>query len=184
MGCTLFAIHFQRGKREHQRNENESKRNASLYYYIKTTPSFKQWRVPCCHGNFITLFRFCHKFYVLFPLVQNDSLLTFYFRFVSSKMGGPVPKDDIALFSFELPISQLRHDLDSNVVPIGKVQTGIYYHRALLFKVRWGGRHFFTYSVKWLFSMKIPAIFSIWYRRRMLSLKCIPGFFVARKAIR
>ena len=51
-------------------------------------------------------------------------------------MGGPIAKEDIALFSFELPISQLRHDLDSNVVPIGKVQTGIYYHRALLFKVR------------------------------------------------
>ena len=74
-------------------------------------------------------------------------------------MGGPVAKDDIALFSFELPISQLRHDLDSNVVPIGKVQTGVYYHRALLFKVKLGGRHF-ACSVKCLF-YEITCTFSI-----------------------
>ena len=50
-------------------------------------------------------------------------------------MGGPILKDDVAKFSFELPISQLKHVLDSNVIPIGKVVTGIFYHRALLFKV-------------------------------------------------
>ena len=50
-------------------------------------------------------------------------------------MGGPILKDDVAKFSFELPVSELKHDLNSNVIPIGKVESGIYYHRALLFKV-------------------------------------------------
>lgn len=55
-------------------------------------------------------------------------------KYVCDKMGGPVPKDEIATFSFELPISQLKYDLNSNVIPIGKINAGIYYHRALLFK--------------------------------------------------
>ena len=50
-------------------------------------------------------------------------------------MGGSVLKDDMASFSFELPISQLKTEMDSNVIPIGKIKFGIYYHRALLFKV-------------------------------------------------
>ncbi|XP_065061689.1 armadillo repeat-containing protein 3-like isoform X1 [Rhopilema esculentum] len=54
--------------------------------------------------------------------------------FVSSKMGGPIPKDEVPKCSFELPISQLKLELNSNVIPIGEVQIGIYYHRALLFK--------------------------------------------------
>ena len=58
-------------------------------------------------------------------------------RFVSDKMGGPVIKEDVPNFSFELPISQLKHDLNSNVIPIGLIKTGIYYHRGLLFKVSW-----------------------------------------------
>ena len=71
--------------------------------------------------------------YSLHNLIQTNEFLNF--RFVSDKMGGPIPKEDVANFSFELPISQLKHDLNSNVIPIGSVETGIYYHRALLFKV-------------------------------------------------
>lgn len=58
-----------------------------------------------------------------------------FFRFVSEKMGGPISKDDVTQFSFELPISELKIEFNSNVIPIGYVSTGIYYHRALLFKV-------------------------------------------------
>ena len=50
-------------------------------------------------------------------------------------MGGPVERDSLSLFSYELPISELKCSLDSNIVPLGKIQTGIFYHRALLFKV-------------------------------------------------
>ena len=57
-------------------------------------------------------------------------------RFVSDKMGGPVDRESLSTFSYELPISQLKVELNSNILPIGKIQTGIFYHRALLFKVR------------------------------------------------
>ena len=51
-------------------------------------------------------------------------------------MGGEVTRDDIPSFSYELSISQLKCDLNSNIIPIGKIGAGIFYHRALLFKVR------------------------------------------------
>ena len=54
-------------------------------------------------------------------------------------MGGTIAKDDVTKFSFELEISQLKLELNSNVIPIGMVELGIYYHRALLFKVRFRG---------------------------------------------
>lgn len=50
-------------------------------------------------------------------------------------MGGQIDKSELANFSWELPISQVRYELKSNVVPIGKVKAGIHIHRALLFKV-------------------------------------------------
>lgn len=57
------------------------------------------------------------------------------FRYVSDHMGGPIEKGELANFSYELPISQIRYEMKSNVVPIGKIKTGIHIHRALLFKV-------------------------------------------------
>ena len=57
------------------------------------------------------------------------------FRYVSDAMGGFVEKGDLTKFSYELHISGLKTELNSNVIPIGRIQKGIYYHRALLFKV-------------------------------------------------
>ena len=50
-------------------------------------------------------------------------------------MGGVIDRGQVSNFSYELPISQLKFDLKSNVIPIGMIKTGIHYHRALLFKV-------------------------------------------------
>eukprot|EP00794_Sanderia_malayensis_P004774 gene4774-5401_t len=55
-------------------------------------------------------------------------------KFVSDNMGGAVPADEVGCFSFELPISQLKYASNTNVLTIGQVKTGIFYHRALLFK--------------------------------------------------
>ena len=57
-------------------------------------------------------------------------------RMVSAKMGGPVARGQVAQFSWELPISQLKYEKKSNVVPIGSIKAGIFVHRALLFKVK------------------------------------------------
>jgi len=56
-------------------------------------------------------------------------------RFVSGKMGGAVEKGNLANFSWELAISELKLQRQSNVLPLGSVTVGIFYHRALLFKV-------------------------------------------------
>ncbi|XP_066278896.1 armadillo repeat-containing protein 3-like isoform X1 [Branchiostoma lanceolatum] len=55
-------------------------------------------------------------------------------RFVAHKMGGPVERGKLSTFSYELPISQMKYELKSNILPIGRIKTGIHYHRALLFK--------------------------------------------------
>ena len=57
-------------------------------------------------------------------------------RMVAAKMGGPVARGQVAQFSWELPISQLKYEKKSNVVPIGSIKAGIFVHRALLFKVK------------------------------------------------
>lgn len=63
-------------------------------------------------------------------------ILTFFFlRYVSEKLGGAIERGQVSNFSWELPMSQVKFELKSNVVPIGKVKAGIHIHRALLFKV-------------------------------------------------
>nr|XP_013027516.1 armadillo repeat-containing protein 3 isoform X5 [Anser cygnoides] len=56
-------------------------------------------------------------------------------EFVADKMGGAIERDKLHDFSWELHISEIEYELKSNVVPIGKVKKGTFYHRALLFKV-------------------------------------------------
>lgn len=58
------------------------------------------------------------------------------FRFVSETMGGSCEKNWLQSFNYELHISNLKKEFNSNLIPIGCVKAGIYYHRALLFKVR------------------------------------------------
>ncbi|XP_033637394.1 armadillo repeat-containing protein 3-like [Asterias rubens] len=55
-------------------------------------------------------------------------------KFVSDKMGGAIERGQLSNFSYELSISQLKYELKSNVLPIGRIDRGIHYHRALLFK--------------------------------------------------
>ena len=56
-------------------------------------------------------------------------------RFVADKMGGEIERGKLMEFSWELHISQLKVDLQSNIIPLGKIERGIHYHRALLYKV-------------------------------------------------
>ena len=51
-------------------------------------------------------------------------------------MGGACEKGWLQSFNYELHISDLKHEFNSNLVPIGRVKAGIFYHRTLLFKVR------------------------------------------------
>ncbi|XP_023127850.2 armadillo repeat-containing protein 3 [Amphiprion ocellaris] len=55
-------------------------------------------------------------------------------RLVSDLMGGAVEMEKLHEFSWMLHLSELKFQLQSNVVPIGLISKGIYCHRALLFK--------------------------------------------------
>ncbi|KAG7236989.1 hypothetical protein INR49_032920 [Caranx melampygus] len=55
-------------------------------------------------------------------------------RLVSEAMGGAVEMEKLHEFSWVLHLSELKFQLQSNLIPIGLIRKGIYCHRALLFK--------------------------------------------------
>lgn len=50
-------------------------------------------------------------------------------------MGGEVERAKLMDFSWELPVAEMKFELQSNIIPIGRIRKGTFYHRALLFKV-------------------------------------------------
>lgn len=50
-------------------------------------------------------------------------------------MGGVVSRDEIGNLGYELLINETKLELKSNIIPLGKIRLGTFYHRALLFKV-------------------------------------------------
>ncbi|NXP03458.1 ARMC3 protein, partial [Thinocorus orbignyianus] len=71
----------------------------------------------------------------ILPLTTAREQVVALAQFVADKMGGPIERDKLHDFSWELHISEVKFELKSNIVPIGKVKKGTFYHRALLFKV-------------------------------------------------
>ncbi|XP_042658134.1 armadillo repeat-containing protein 3 isoform X4 [Tyto alba] len=71
----------------------------------------------------------------ILPLTTTREQVVALAQFVAGKMGGPIERDKLHDFSWELHISEIEFELKCNVVPIGKVKKGTFYHRALLFKV-------------------------------------------------
>lgn len=56
-------------------------------------------------------------------------------RLVSEVMGGEVQMEKLHEFPWLLHLSELKLELQSNVIPIGLIRYGFFCHRALLFKV-------------------------------------------------
>ncbi|XP_074982019.1 armadillo repeat-containing protein 3 isoform X6 [Caretta caretta] len=71
----------------------------------------------------------------ILPLTTTKEQVVALAQFVADKMGGPIERDKLHEFSWELHISEIEFELKCNVVPIGKIKKGTFYHRALLFKV-------------------------------------------------
>ncbi|XP_009273496.1 PREDICTED: armadillo repeat-containing protein 3 [Aptenodytes forsteri] len=71
----------------------------------------------------------------ILPLTTTREQVVALAQFVADKMGGPIERDKLHDFSWELHISEIEFELKCNIVPIGKVKKGTFYHRALLFKV-------------------------------------------------
>ncbi|XP_059951434.1 armadillo repeat-containing protein 3 isoform X2 [Mesoplodon densirostris] len=70
----------------------------------------------------------------ILPIPRIKEQVEVLAKYVAEKMGGKIPKEKLHDFSWELHISELKFQLKSNVVPIGLIKKGIFYHRALLFK--------------------------------------------------
>ncbi|KAL1784686.1 armadillo repeat-containing protein 3 isoform X1 [Sigmodon hispidus] len=70
----------------------------------------------------------------ILPIINIKDQIESLAKYVADKMGGKIPKEKLSDFSWELHISELKFQLKSNVVPIGYIKKGIFYHRALLFK--------------------------------------------------
>ncbi|NXS92166.1 ARMC3 protein, partial [Jacana jacana] len=71
----------------------------------------------------------------ILPLTTTREQVVALAQFVADKMGGPIERDKLHDFSWELHISETEFELKSHIVPIGKIKKGTFYHRALLFKV-------------------------------------------------
>ncbi|KAM9839683.1 armadillo repeat-containing protein 3 [Aulostomus maculatus] len=71
----------------------------------------------------------------ILPLKDEREQFAALARLVSDTMGGAVEwEEEMQEFSWVLPLSELMSELKSNIVPIGMIETGIYSHRALLYK--------------------------------------------------
>ncbi|XP_071398841.1 armadillo repeat-containing protein 3 [Centroberyx affinis] len=70
----------------------------------------------------------------ILPLSDESEQYAALARLVSEAMGGAVEVDRLHEFPWELHLSELKFELHSNVVPIGRISKGIYCHRAMLFK--------------------------------------------------
>lgn len=66
------------------------------------------------------------------PLASQEEQVSALALYVSNQMGGPV--SSLPALSYDLHIAQLKADLKTNVIPVGFVKRGVFYHRALLFK--------------------------------------------------
>ncbi|XP_041344525.1 armadillo repeat-containing protein 3 [Pyrgilauda ruficollis] len=71
----------------------------------------------------------------ILPLTTTQEQVVALAQFVADKMGGTVEREELHNFCWELNMSEIEFELKSNIVPIGKIKRGTFYHRALLFKV-------------------------------------------------
>ncbi|NXE13178.1 ARMC3 protein, partial [Lophotis ruficrista] len=95
-------------------------------------PENSHWLPP---PDFILLDYINDASKTILPLTTTREQVVALAQFVADKMGGPIERDKLHDFSWELHISEIEFELKCNVVPIGKVKKGTFYHRALLFKV-------------------------------------------------
>ncbi|XP_032919910.1 armadillo repeat-containing protein 3 isoform X2 [Catharus ustulatus] len=72
---------------------------------------------------------------IILPLTTTREQVVALAQFVADKMGGPIEREELHNFWWELDMSKIEFGLKSNIVPIGKIKRGSFYHRALLFKV-------------------------------------------------
>ncbi|KAM6215306.1 armadillo repeat-containing protein 3 isoform 2-T2 [Rhynchocyon petersi] len=118
-----------RGKKEEEKVKEEEE--ILLVPKMTAESPEKEWYPPSDPT-------FCLYIYevtkTILPVTNIKEQIEALAKYVAEKMGGPIAKERLHEFSWELHISELKFQLKSNVIPIGQIKKGIFYHRALLFK--------------------------------------------------
>uniref|UniRef100_A0A674BC05 Armadillo repeat containing 3 n=1 Tax=Salmo trutta TaxID=8032 RepID=A0A674BC05_SALTR len=138
-----------KGRKEDEklRDEDESKAQQEV-----ATVTEKPWMLPY-DAAFHALVTEATK--TILPLHAESEQYSALARLVSEVMGGAVEVDRQHDFLWELHLSELRYELQSNIIPIGQIRKGTYYHRALLYKMagKWWAVGFAT-NAQWFVKRK------------------------------
>ncbi|NXP47576.1 ARMC3 protein, partial [Heliornis fulica] len=128
--CIVFFIRKGKGKKE----EVKVKEVTQIVSRVQNEINLEKlhWLPP---PDFVLLDYINDASKTILPLTTAREQVVALAQFVADKMGGPIERDKLHDFSWELHISEIQFELKCNVVPIGKVKQGTFYHRALLFKV-------------------------------------------------
>ncbi|XP_022371532.1 armadillo repeat-containing protein 3 [Enhydra lutris kenyoni] len=119
-----------RGKKEEEKVKEEEEVAAVPKLIGEGSPD-KEWYPPSDLDFCVYVYEVTKS---IFPITNIKEQIEALAKYVAEKMGGKVSKEKLHDFSWELHISELKFQLKSNVVPIGLIKQGIFYHRALLFK--------------------------------------------------
>ncbi|KAM6180922.1 LOW QUALITY PROTEIN: armadillo repeat-containing protein 3-like [Erethizon dorsatum] len=119
-----------RGRKEEEKVKEEEEVLAIPKPPGESSPD-KEWCPPpdpdfCTYVNEVTK--------SILPMTNMKEQIEVLAKYVAEKMGGKILKDKLPDFNWELHINELKFQLKSNVIPIGYIKKGIFYHRALLFK--------------------------------------------------
>ncbi|XP_077159609.1 armadillo repeat-containing protein 3 isoform X2 [Paroedura picta] len=119
-----------KGKKEEEKPKEEDTEHA--HKVVEEVPEKAVWLPPF---DPILLDYITEVSKTILPLASTQQQVIALAQFVADKMGGPIEREKLHEFSWELHISEIEFELRCNVVPIGKINKGTFYHRALLFKV-------------------------------------------------
>jgi len=70
-----------------------------------------------------------------FSVSVNEEKIRAVANVVCDAMGGQINPEKLGDFAYKFSITEKKMNLNSNIIPIGEITAGIFYHRALLFKV-------------------------------------------------
>ncbi|XP_011736776.1 armadillo repeat-containing protein 3 isoform X3 [Macaca nemestrina] len=119
-----------RGKKEEEKVKEEEEVMV-VPKFVGEGSSDKEWCPPSDPDFSMYVYEVTKS---ILPITNIKEQIEVLAKYVAEKMGGKITKEKIPDFSWELHISELKFQLKSNVIPIGHVKKGIFYHRALLFK--------------------------------------------------
>ncbi|KAL6462900.1 hypothetical protein MHYP_G00293220 [Metynnis hypsauchen] len=113
------------------RQEDEKQRDEDEYKPLQDAGVVELWTLPY-DAAFHCLITQAAK--IVLPQNKDAEIYTALATLVCDAMGGPVDIEKQHDFPWQLHLSELKFELRSNIIPIGKIKKGTYYHRALLFK--------------------------------------------------